>query len=249
MPRARARWPPGRAAPEDVAASPPHAQPSCPWPKTARDVVVWALSQCGPHLGFLAISIPLNAASLGCEAEAAPHAPIVPPRALEWLTVPHLDIPRSWGRGGAHTASDGQARTPARAASLRPTASERAHRPRPTPPAARKVARPRPRPPPARSRPTAPRAAAGAGAACSPPPPLAAARSGPVRHLRSRPIDPSRGAFDSGAHDPQSRACFARSARVVPLIPTLLRRAARSSPVVNGRTERRKVEGAGSRHR
>ena len=70
-----------------------------------------------------------------------------------------------------------------------------------------------------------------------------------MRHLRSRPIDPSRGAFDSGAHDPQSRACFARSARVVPLIPTLLRRAARSSPVVNGRTERRKVEGAGSRHR
>jgi len=31
---------------------------------------------------------------------------------------------------------------------------------------------------------------------------------------------------------------------VVPLLPTLLRRAARSSPVVNGRTERRKIEGA-----
>jgi hypothetical protein len=51
------------------------------------------------------------------------------------------------------------------------------------------------------------------------------------------------------AHGPQSRACFVRSARVVPLLPTLLRRAARSGPVVNGRTERRKIEGAGSRHR
>ena len=110
------------------------------------------------------------------------------------------------------------------------------------------AARPRPRPPPARSRPTAPPAAAGAGAA-SPPPPLAAARSGPLRHLRSRPIDPARGAVGSEAHGPPSRACFARSARVVPLVPTLLRRAVRSSPVVTGRTERRKIEGAGSRHR
>ena len=110
-------------------------------------------------------------------------------------------------------------------------------------------ARLRPHPPPAHSRPTAPQAAASAGAACSPPPPLAAARSGPMRHLKSRPIDPSRGAVDSGAHGPQSRACFARSARVVPLLPTPLRRATRSSPVANGRTERRKIEGAGSRHR
>ena len=77
----------------------------------------------------------------------------------------------------------------------------------------------------------------------------AAARSGPLRHLRSRPIDPARGAVGSEAHGPPSRACFARSARVVPLVPTLLRRAARSSPVVTGRTERQKIEGAGSRHR
>ena len=52
--------------------------------------------------------------------------------------LPAFDNPRSWGRGGAHTASDGKARTPTQAASLRPTASERAHRPRPTPPAARR---------------------------------------------------------------------------------------------------------------
>lgn len=109
------------------------------------------------------------------------------------------------------------------------------------------AARLRPRPPPARPRSPAPRAAA--ERVPPPPPPLAAARSGPLRHRRPRPIDPSRGAVDSGAHGPQSRACFARSPRVVPLVPTPLRRAARSSPVVNGRTERRKIEGAGSRHR
>jgi hypothetical protein len=72
--------------------------------------------------------------------------------------LPAFDNPRSWGRGGAHTASDGQARTPARAASLRPAASERAHRPRPTPPAARRrPARARAR----RARPPTPHGSAG----------------------------------------------------------------------------------------
>ena len=42
----------------------------------------------------------------------------------------------AWGRGGHHTTSDGEARTQAQAASLRPTAGERARRPRPTQPAA-----------------------------------------------------------------------------------------------------------------
>ena len=182
-----------------------------------------------------------------------PAAPCVPP-GCECAAV---------RRPRRHSRSDGGKGAPRRPAAVcpthtlsrlpcvRPTASERAQigpaRPRRPLPGSQ-AARPRPRPPPARSRPTAPPAAAGAGAA-SPPPPLAAARSGPLRHLRSRPIDPARGAVGSEAHGPPSRACFARSARVVPLVPTLPRRAARSSPVVNGRTERRKIEGAGSRHR
>jgi hypothetical protein len=163
---------------------------------------------------------------------------------------------RRTGRGARSDGGKGAPRSPAALSAHKPppfgrppasvhTGPARPSRPLP----GSQEARLRPHPPPAHSRPTAPQAAASAGAACSPPPPLAAARSGPMRHLKSRPIDPSRGAVDSGAHVPQSRACFARSARVVPLLPTPLRRATRSSPVANGRTERRKIEGAGSRHR
>ena len=73
-------------------------------------------------------------------------------------------------------------------------------------------------------------------------------RRGPMRHRSSRPIDLSRGAASSSAHDLQICACFARSPRMVQLVSALLRQAARSSPVVNGRTERRPIEAA-SRHR
>ena len=182
-----------------------------------------------------------------------PAAPCVPP-GCECAAVrrPRRRSRSDGGKGAPRRpAAVCPTHTLSRLPCVRPTASERAHigpaRPRRPLPGSQ-AARPRPRPPPARSRPTAPPAAAGAGAA-SPPPPLAAARSGPLRHLRSRPIDPARCAVGSEAHGPPSRACFARSARVVPLVPTLLRRAARSSPVVTGRTERRKIEGAGSRHR
>ena len=155
---AGALWPPGRAAPEDVAASPPHAQPSCPWPKPARGVVVWALSQCGPHLGFLAIFAPRRSRRRGARSRLQPAHRLHPQRLRNGPMLPVFDNPRSWGRGGAHTASDGQARTPARAASLRPAASERAHRPHPTPPAARRrPARARAR----RARPPTPHGSAG----------------------------------------------------------------------------------------
>jgi len=51
------------------------------------------------------------------------------------------------------------------------------------------------------------------------------------------------------AHGLQIWACFARSPRIVQLVSALLRRAARSSPVVNGRTERRPIEAVSSRRR
>ena len=60
--------------------------------------------------------------------------------------LPDFDNPRSWGRGGAHTASDGQARAPARAAF--PSADrQRASAPNPDPAGRSQTARPRPRPP------------------------------------------------------------------------------------------------------
>ena len=51
------------------------------------------------------------------------------------------------------------------------------------------------------------------------------------------------------AHGLQIWACFARSPRIVQLVSALLRRAARSSPVVNGRTERRPIEAASRQRR
>ena len=78
---------------------------------------------------------------------------------------------------------------------------------------------------------------------------LAAARRGPMKHRRSRPTDLSRGAVSSGAHGLQNWACRARSPRIVQLVSALLRRAARSSPVVNSRTERRPIEAARRRRR
>ena len=74
-------------------------------------------------------------------------------------------------------------------------------------------------------------------------------RRGPMRHRPSRPIDLSRGAASSSAHDLQIWACFARSPRMVQLVSALLRQAARSSPVVNGRTERRPIEAASRQRR
>ena len=70
-----------------------------------------------------------------------------------------------------------------------------------------------------------------------------------MRHRPSRPIDLSRGAASSSAHDLQICACFARSPRMVQLVSALLRQAARSSPVVNGRTERRPIEAASRQRR
>ena len=70
-----------------------------------------------------------------------------------------------------------------------------------------------------------------------------------MRHRSSRPIDLSRGAASSSAHDLQICACFARSPRMVQLVSALLRQAARSSPVVNGRTERRPIEAASRQRR
>ena len=70
-----------------------------------------------------------------------------------------------------------------------------------------------------------------------------------MRHRPSRPIDLSRGAASSSAHDLQIWACFARSPRMVQLVSALLRQAARSSPVVNGRTERRPIEAASRQRR
>ena len=74
-------------------------------------------------------------------------------------------------------------------------------------------------------------------------------RRGPMRHRPSRPIDLSRGAASSSAHGLQICACFARSPRMVQLVSALLRQAARSSPVVNGRTERRPIEAASRQRR
>ena len=65
-----------------------------------------------------------------------------------------------------------------------------------------------------------------------------------MTHRRSRPIDLSRGAASSSAHGPQIWACSAHSPRMVQLVSALLRQAARSNPVVNGRTERRPIEAA-----
>ena len=70
-----------------------------------------------------------------------------------------------------------------------------------------------------------------------------------MRHRPSRPIDLSRGAASSSAHGLQICACFARSPRMVQLVSALLRQAARSSPVVNGRTERRPIEAASRQRR
>jgi len=70
-----------------------------------------------------------------------------------------------------------------------------------------------------------------------------------MKHRRSRPTDLSRGAVSSGAHGLQIWACRARSPRIVQLVSALLRRAARSSPVVNGRTERRPIEAASRQRR
>ena len=102
------------------------------------------------------------------------------------------------------------------------------HTPAPPDPAGRSRARRRPaRARARRARPPTPHGSAGCRRrGCrllASTPPLAAARSGPMRHRRSRPIDPSRYAVGSEAHGTPSRACFARSARVVPLVPMLLR--------------------------
>ena len=70
-----------------------------------------------------------------------------------------------------------------------------------------------------------------------------------MKHRRARPTDLSRGAVSSGAHGLQIWACRARSPRIVQLVSALLRRAARSSPVVNSRTERRPIEAARRRRR
>ena len=70
-----------------------------------------------------------------------------------------------------------------------------------------------------------------------------------MKHRRSRPTDLSRGAVSSGAHGLQIWACRARSPRIVQLVSALLRRTARSSPVVNSRTERRPIEAARRRRR
>ena len=74
-------------------------------------------------------------------------------------------------------------------------------------------------------------------------------RRGPMKHRPSRPIDLSRGTASSSAHGLQICACFARSPRMVQLVSALLRQAARSSPVVNGRTERRPIEAASRQRR
>ena len=70
-----------------------------------------------------------------------------------------------------------------------------------------------------------------------------------MKHRPSRPIDLSRGTASSSAHGLQICACFARSSRMVQLVSALLRQAARSSPVVNGRTERRPIEAASRQRR
>ena len=93
------------------------------------------------------------------------------------------------------------------------------------------------------------RQAADTGAASPPPPLRSCTRRGPMRHRPSRPIDLSRGAASSSAHGLQICACFARSPRMVQLVSALLRQAARSSPVVNGRTERRPIEAASRQRR
>ena len=145
---------------------------------------------------------------------------------------------------------------------------QRACTPAPPDPAGRSRARRRPPPAtaPPPTRPTAPQAARAPPSPLPPaargcrllasPPPFAAARSGPVRHRRSRPIQ--------GRSIPLSGRCRLRcsrpaqpgmcSARVVPL-PVVrahrcCRRAARLQPNgQHGRPERWKIEGAGSRHR
>jgi hypothetical protein len=114
---------------------------------------------------------------------------------------------------------------------------QRACTPAPPDPAGRSRARRRPPPAtaPPPTRPTAPQAARAPPSPLPPaargcrllasPPPFAAARSGPVRHRRSRPIDPSLGALSTpvltsrtAGHAQRARGAPARGPRT-PLLP------------------------------
>ena len=126
---------------------------------------------------------------------------------------------------------------------------QRACTPAPPDPAGRSRARRRPPPAtaPPPTRPTAPQAARAPPSPLPPaargcrllasPPPFAAARSGPVRHRRSRPIDPSLGALSTPVLTSRT-AGHVCSARVVPRCPWSAHTAAAaeppgSSPMVN----------------